>query len=101
MLGYVLAETRGRRELPFLRTVPRIAAECACVALAMGVTRGFQPGVGFSVLRFAAAVAAGVLGAGIYHNQRERLQRILITPLKPPPPPARVKSRLVMVAPGK
>lgn len=85
MLGYLLAETRGRRELPFLKTAPRIAIECAAVALALEVSRGLQPDVGFSFVQFGAAVAASVLGAGIYHSQRERLQHILIRPVMPPP----------------
>jgi hypothetical protein len=88
MLGYVLAEVRGRRELPFGKTAPRIALECAGVALIMEASRGVQPGAGFSMTAFVLAVGASVLGAGIYHSQRERLQRMLIhkMPVGPPTP---------------
>jgi hypothetical protein len=101
LLGYVLAEARGRREKPFWRTAPRIATECAAVALAMEASLGFQPGVGFSVLRVAIAVAASMLGAGIYHSQRERLQSLLIRPMAPVKAPTRVKPRLVMISVGE
>jgi hypothetical protein len=86
LLGYLLAEARGRRELSFRKTLPRIVAECAGVALAMEVTAGFAGDDGFSLLQFAAAIGAGVLGAGIYHSQRERLQSILIPQRAPKGP---------------
>ena len=90
MLGYVLAEARGRRELSFLKTAPRIAAECGGVALAMEVSRVLQAGAGFSVFRLVIVIAAGVLGAGIYHGQRERLQHILIHRPSGPSPSMRI-----------
>ena len=97
MLGYVLAEARGRRELPFLKTAPRIAVECAAVAVLMEVSHGFQPATGASALQFLLAVAGGVLGAGIYHSQRERLQSILIHRPTSPVPPLRTNLRQQVV----
>jgi len=77
VLGYLLAEARGRRELPFPRVVRRVAAECACIALAMETSRGFQRGVGASGAQLALVIAAGILGAAIYHHQREHVRWIL------------------------
>jgi hypothetical protein len=77
-LGYVLAEARGRREMPFAATAMRIAAECALVALTMEASRGFQPQAGASAMQFALMVGASLLGAGIYHHQRQRVRWILI-----------------------
>jgi hypothetical protein len=78
VLGYMLAEARGRRERPFRETIVRIVAECGSVALAMEVSRAFQRGVGGSIIQFVLLVGASVLGAGIYHQQRERIHWILI-----------------------
>ena len=89
MLGYVLAEARGRRELSFLRVAPRIAAEGAGVALALEASRGFQRDVGASVLQLVATIGASVLGAAIYHGQRERIHSILIHRPSAPPSPVR------------
>jgi glycopeptide antibiotics resistance protein len=77
VLGYLLAEARGRRELSFSAVAGRVAAECACVACAIEASRGFQRGVGASGVQFALVVAAGLLGAGMYHNQREHVRWIL------------------------
>jgi hypothetical protein len=78
MLGYVLAEARGRRELPFTRTALRIAVECALIALLMEASRGFQRGAAASVVELALMIGASLLGAGMYHNQRQRVRWILI-----------------------
>lgn len=77
VLGYLLAEVRGRRELSFRAVAGRIAVECACVAMAIEVSRGFQRGVGASGVQLALVVGAGLLGAGMYHNQRDHIRWIL------------------------
>jgi hypothetical protein len=78
MLGYVLAEARGRREMPFTATATRIAGECALIALTMEASRGFQREAGASAMQFTLMVGASLLGAGIYHHQRQRVRWILI-----------------------
>jgi len=77
VLGYLLAEARGRRELSFKAIAARVAAECACVALAIEGSRGFQRGVGASGVQLVLMVAVGLLGAGIYHSQREHVRWIV------------------------
>ena len=77
VLGWMLAEARGRRELAFSRVAGRVAMECAGVALAMEASRGMQRGVGASGVQFMLVVVAGVFGAGMYHNQRAHVRWIL------------------------
>jgi hypothetical protein len=78
LLGYLLAEARGRRELPFHEVALRVALECAAVAAIIEASRGIQPRVGASVLELLLMVAAAVVGAGMYHHQRERVRWMLI-----------------------
>jgi len=78
LLGYMLAETRGRRELPFARVALRVALECGGVAIAIEASRGFQRGGGASVLECLLMIAAAILGAGMYHHQRDRVRWLLI-----------------------
>ena len=78
LLGYLLAETRGRREMPFRNVAMRIALECAAVAAAIELSRAFQRQVGGSAVELMLLVCAGVLGASMYHHQRERVRWMLI-----------------------
>jgi glycopeptide antibiotics resistance protein len=77
VLGWVLAEARSRRELPFARAVSRVALECAGIALVMEASRGIQPGLGASGAQFLLIVIAGAFGAGMYHNQRAHVRWVL------------------------
>jgi hypothetical protein len=43
----------------------------------MEVSRGFQPGAGASVMTFVLLVGGAILGAGIYHSQRDHVRWIL------------------------
>src|SRR5262249_14282764 len=52
VLGYLLAESRGRRELAFAVAIRRISIECAAIALAIEIVRGFEPGTGASIAQF-------------------------------------------------
>jgi glycopeptide antibiotics resistance protein len=77
VLGYLLAEARGRAERPFRAIAVRVTTECACVAMAIEASRGFQRDAGASGVQLGLMVAAGFLGAGIYHHQREHVRWIL------------------------
>ena len=77
MLGYIIAEARGRLEQSFGVVLARVAPECALIGLVMEVSRGFQPGAGASVMTFVLVVGGAVLGAGIYHSQRDHVRWIL------------------------
>lgn len=78
LLGYLLAEARGRRELPFRTVALRVGLECVAVAMAIEASRGFQRQVGASALELLLLTGAALLGAGMYHHQRERVRWMLI-----------------------
>ena len=94
LLGYLLAEARGRRELKFRRVAARVALECALVAVAIEASRGFQRQVGASALEFLLLVIAAVLGAGMYHHQRERVRWMLINRVGPADAKRRVDAQI-------
>jgi hypothetical protein len=77
ILGYLLAEARGRVEIAFKRIAARVVAECACVAVALEVSRGFQRDVGASGSQLILMLAASLLGASIYYSQREHVRWVL------------------------
>jgi hypothetical protein len=77
VLGYLLAEARGRREESFRVAARRIAVECGAIALILEACRGFQPEAGASIAQWLLTLGAGVLGAGIYHSQRDHVRWIL------------------------
>lgn len=77
VLGYLLAEARGRRQLRFRTIAARVSLECTGVAIAIEASRGIQRGTGASAVQLLLMVAAGLLGAGMYHNQREHVRWIL------------------------
>ncbi len=81
VLAYMLAEARGRRELPYWMIARRVVVECGALALLMEVSRGFQRHTGASVAQLALTAGAAFVGAGIYHSQRERIRTILVRDL--------------------
>jgi glycopeptide antibiotics resistance protein len=78
VLAYMLSEARGRREMRFRYIASRVVAECACVALPIEASRGFYGDAGASGVELALMMGAALVGAGIYHSQRERIRLILI-----------------------
>jgi hypothetical protein len=70
VLGYVVAETGGRRELPYPRVLPRLIALSAAFAVGLEAVRGVQPGIGASVAEGILVTVAGPYGGWIYHLQR-------------------------------
>jgi hypothetical protein len=78
LLGYILAEARGRRGLRFRQVATRIGVACACIALAFEGSRGFQRGAGASLAELVLMISASFVGVALYHSQRERIRRILI-----------------------
>lgn len=77
VLGYLREEARGRRELPYRRTLPRLSLECGAVATGLEAARGLQPATGASLAHLLLLLAAGLLGGWIYHLQREHVRSLL------------------------
>ena len=77
LLGYMLAEFRGRREARFRAGVRYIAVCAAGAAAITEVLEGFRPGGGASVLRLVLVVFAALYGSWLYHLQRAHVRRLL------------------------
>ncbi|HET8654070.1 MAG TPA: VanZ family protein [Longimicrobiaceae bacterium] len=74
VLGYVLAEVRGRSELPFRRVVGALALAASLFALPFELVRAAVPGLGFSAAEALLLLAAGPYGGWIYHLQRAHVR---------------------------
>ena len=77
LLGYMLAEFRGRRESRFRQSVVHVGAWSAVAALVAQVLEGFRPNGGASGAAWAMLVAAAVYGSWLYHLQRAHVRRLL------------------------
>ena len=77
LLGYMVAESRGRRTAGYRDSVAWVIAWSA---LAAGATGLLATAVGTGTLgvsRVAASVTAGVVGGWLYHLQRDRVQALV------------------------
>ena len=77
LLGYMLAEFRGRREARFRHGAVHVAAWCGLVAFAAELLEGFRPDGGASGLRWLLLVGAALYGSWLYHLQRAHVRRLL------------------------
>jgi hypothetical protein len=77
LLGYMLAEFRGRLEVRFRNGAPHIALWSGVVALAAEVLEGFRVDGEASALRWVVLVGASLYGSWIYHLQRTHVRRLL------------------------
>jgi glycopeptide antibiotics resistance protein len=77
LLGYMLAEFRGRLEARFWDGAPHIALWSGTVALMAEVLEGFRIDGGASALGWVVLVGAALYGSWIYHLQRAHVRRLL------------------------
>ena len=77
LLGYMLAELRGRREARFREGVRYIAVCSAGAAAVTELLEGFRPDGGASALRLALLVVAALYGSWLYHLQRAHVRQLL------------------------
>ena len=77
LLGYMLAELRGRREARFRDGVRYIAACSAGAAAVTELLEGLRPDGGASALRMVLVVIAALYGSWLYHLQRAHVRRLL------------------------
>jgi len=77
LLGYMLAEFRGRLEARFRNGAPHIALWSGVVALVVEVLEGFRLDGGASALGWVVLVGASLYGSWIYHLQRAHVRRLL------------------------
>lgn len=77
ILGYLLAEWRGRAELSFKQDLPRLLGQAAGVALVLELLSGFQAGLGASPIRAGLAILGALFGGSIYHAFRAHIRFLL------------------------
>jgi glycopeptide antibiotics resistance protein len=77
MLGYMVAEFRGREGRGFRAEVPRVARWGGVAAVLAETANGFRAGQGASVVEAVLAVLAAIYGAWLYHLQREHVMHLL------------------------
>ncbi|HWA15152.1 MAG TPA: VanZ family protein [Gemmatimonadales bacterium] len=77
VLGYLVAESRGRLELAYGRTLPLLVGAGFVSAVMVEVVAGLHPGPGASPVRALVAVAITCYGGGIYHLQRSHIRWLL------------------------
>ena len=69
LLGYTVAESRGRRDESTGRGLARLAAACLVATAALEFLRGFHPAHGASVLVLLLTGAVGLYGGLLYRMQ--------------------------------
>jgi len=77
VFGYLIAEWRGRSELPLRHDLPRLFLVATAMALALEILSGFQSGQGASFIRLVVAVTAALFGGTIYHMARAHIRFLL------------------------
>ena len=74
VLGYIIAEWRGRLELSFRQDLPRLLFVIIGFAFVLEFLSGFQTGQGASFVRLALSVIGGLFGGTIYHLSRAHIR---------------------------
>ena len=77
ILGYLLAEWRGRSEIPLTRDLPRLFLYSFGIALSIELLAGFQRGPGASLIRVVMVVFSALFGGSIYHFLRAHIRFLL------------------------
>jgi len=77
LLGFMLAEFRGRRENRFREGARHVAAWALGAAIVAEVLEGFRLDGSASVARLTLLVVAALYGAWLYHLQRAHVRRLL------------------------
>ncbi|MGQ0649402.1 MAG: VanZ family protein [Gemmatimonadaceae bacterium] len=77
LLGYVLAESRGRSHPEFSTAFRRICLWSLGAAASIELFRGFHVGHGASVTRLTMLVGASLYGGWLYYLQRAHVQQLL------------------------
>ena len=87
LLGYIVAEWRGRAVLRYRDALARLVGWSVAVACTVELVRGYQEGHGASVTRGALLIGAALYGGWLYYLQRAHVVR-LVSERAPDAPPA-------------
>jgi hypothetical protein len=76
LLGYALAEWRGRRELSLGADLPLVAAAAVGVAASLELAQGVLSGPGASLLRALLSTSGALYGVAVYHLARAHVRAL-------------------------
>jgi len=76
LLGYALAEWRGRRELPLAADLPLVTVAAVVVAGSLELAQGVLSGPGASLLRALLSTCGAVYGVAVYHLARAHVRAL-------------------------
>jgi VanZ family protein len=82
LLGYAMAEWRGRRELSLADDLPALATGAAACALGLEIVQGMLSGPGASLLRAALSTSGAVYGVVVYHLARQHVRALRVEDAK-------------------
>jgi VanZ family protein len=77
VLGYLVAESRGRLERPYGATLPLLVGIGSVTAVFVEAVAAWHPGSGASPVRALLGVGITCYGGGIYHLQRSHIRWLL------------------------
>ena len=77
VLGYLLAEWRGRSEIPLQKDILRLLITSTGIALGLEFLVGFQIGPGASLIRAVMGIVSALFGGTIYHLLRAHIRFLL------------------------
>jgi VanZ family protein len=76
LLGYAVAEWRGRRELSLAADLPPLVAAAAGCALGLELVQGMLSGSGASLFRALLATGGAAYGVAVYHLARQHVRAL-------------------------
>jgi VanZ family protein len=80
LLGYAMAEWRGRQELSLAADLPRVTLVAAGFAALLELAQGLLIGPGASLLRALLATSGALYGATVYHLARAHVRALRAAP---------------------
>jgi len=76
LLGYAMAEWRGRRELTLAADLPRVVACALVLSSSLELAQGVLSGPGASALRALLSTVGTAYGAAVYHLARAHVRAL-------------------------
>lgn len=76
LLGYAVAEWRGRRELSLASDLPPLVAAAAACAIGLEIVQGMLSGSGASMFRALLSTSGAAYGVAVYHLARQHVRAL-------------------------
>jgi hypothetical protein len=76
LLGYAVAEWRGRRELSLAADLPLVVGAAAACAIGLEAVQGLLSGPGASLVRAALSTSGAAYGVAVYHLARQHVRAL-------------------------